>query len=153
MREATVRKGRWLGLLLCCGLAGCVTTSPFATPLPETPNPFLEEILKQDPVVFKEGDKEIKPVPPRLKPDSILQAVPLNTPLAEARAVMERHGFSCWSGVQDNYRTCLYCTACRRKTPYLADKIVVKLFYEQKQVVDVEVTVQYDVARGFWGTF
>jgi hypothetical protein len=172
-----MRQVRWFGLVLCCGLAGCLTANPLATPLPETRNPFLEELIKQEPLVFKEGGKEIKLVPPRLKPDFILQEIPLGMPLADARAVMERHGFSCWSGVQDNYRICLYCTAFRRKmanvaglpcagavvsayctayrrkTANIADKVVVKLFYEQKRINDVEITVEYDMVRGFWGTF
>ena len=172
-----MRQGRWLGLVLCCGLAGCLTTNPLATPVPDVANPFVENLIKQDPLVFKEGGKEIKLVPPRLKPDLVLQEIPLGTPLANARAVMERHGFSCWSGVQDNYRICLYCTAfaaewprflgCRASVPWrrrIAQPIGAKRqtwpikswsssFTSRERINDVEISVEYDVVRGFWGTF
>jgi hypothetical protein len=88
-----------------------------------------------------------------VRPDLVLREVPLQTPLPQAQAVMERHGFSCWAGVQKNYRTCLYCTAYRPRTALAADKVVVKLYYEQKRVTGVEVIVENNVPRSSWPRF
>jgi hypothetical protein len=119
-----------------------------SSPVPPNgnPDPLLEEILKQETLVKK-------PDSATLKPDVIFREVPIRTPLAEARAIMERHGFSCWSGVADSKGTCLHCSAYKPKKQGLADKIVVKLFYETQRIVNAEITVQYDVRRpdrGIW---
>ena len=34
-----------------------------------------------------------------------------------------------------------------------ADKVVVKVFYDKKRVIDIEVTVEYGAKRNIWGTF
>ena len=163
MRSAAVRTALGFGVLLGCGLVGCVTP-PSAPFQPDPPNPFLEEILKQevlpstdaDGKVLKDADgKEIKSNPPMVKPDVVLREIPLRMPLADARAIMERHGFSCQGGVRDDFQTCLYCTAYRRKTASVADRVVVKLYYENKRVVSVAVTAETGVKRSntLWPEF
>jgi hypothetical protein len=109
-------------------------------PVPENgkPDPFLEEILHQ-PVVGKVANSDT------LKADVVLREVPPQTPLADARAIMERHGFACWSGVPDNNRTCLYCTAWKPRGADRADHVVVKLFYENRRVLLAEVLVEHDL--------
>jgi hypothetical protein len=78
----------------------------------------------------------------------VLQEVPLQTPLAQARAVMERHGFSCWIGVPDDKGVCLHCTAWRRTSTHYGDRIVVRLYYENRKVVKVGVSVDRDAWYG-----
>ena len=154
MCRAAVRTGMGLSLLLCCVAIGCVT--PPAPPpfTPDPPNPFLEEILKQEILVFKKDGVVVKVDPPRVAPDVVLREVPLHTRLADAQAVMERHGFACQAGVREDYRECLYCTAYKRKSRVVADRVIVRLFYEQKRlfdekrIYDVVVTVERDVKRG-----
>jgi len=79
----------------------------------------------------------------------VRREIPIGMPLAQARAIMERHGFSCWSGVPDTHGTCLHCTAYRH-TPH-SYKILVKLFYDtrRKEITSVEAMVDYDVYRKF----
>jgi hypothetical protein len=149
MNRAAVWKVLALGLLPCCCSAGCGTFNSSAAPQNGVPDPLLEEIVKQG-----VPGKKSWPVP--LQADAVLREVPVLTPVAQARAVMERHGFSCWPCVPDSGGTCLHCTAYRRKSPLAADKVVVKLFYEADRVVYEEVTVEYDVPhpdRGFWPVF
>jgi len=110
-----------------------------AGPVP-APDPFLAEIARQ-PCLTKTTGSAV------LKPEVVFQQVPLHTPLKEARAIMERHGFSCWAAVPDGSRMCLHCTAYHRKRVDYMDRIVVKLYYENQRVVNAEVTVDYDVHR------
>jgi hypothetical protein len=163
MRGAALRTAWGLGVLLGCGLLGCVTP-PSAPFQPDPPNPFLEEILKQevlpatgaDGKVLKGADgKEIRSNPPVVKPDVVLREIPLRTPLAEARKIMERHGFTCYGGIRDQFQDCVYCRAYRRKSTMVADRVVVKLFYENERVVNVVVTVENGVKRSdtLWPEF
>jgi len=110
-----------------------------AAPVAE-PDPVLAEIARQPEIRKLTGSAE-------LKPDIVFQTVPMHTPVTEARAIMERHGFSCWAAVPDGSRMCLHCTAYHRKRPDYMDRIVVKLFYENHRVVNAEVTVIYDANR------
>ena len=106
----------------------------------------MDELLKQDALQKKPGSAV-------LKPDRVFEEIPVKTPVADARATMDKHGFNCWSGVADARGTCVQCILYKRKTPYLADRVVVKLFYENKQVINAEVLVEYEVRhdeRGFW---
>ena len=138
-----------LGLGLLCGaVLGCVSPPPAGPFHPDPPNPFLEAIFKAEVLVIMEDGKPLKLNPPLLKPDVVLREIPLKTPVAEARAVMEKHGFSCQGGVRENFQTCLYCKAYRRTSAVLADRVVVKLFYEDQRVVNVAVTVEKGVKRG-----
>jgi hypothetical protein len=136
-----------LGLLPWWGALGCVTFATSADPPDGKPDPLLAAILRQE---------VAKGQPLVTMQDVVLREVPLQTPLAEARSIMEGHGFSCWSGVPDGSRTCLHCTGYKRKRRDLADKVVVKLFYADRMVVHVEVTVEHDVSHpdhGFWHIF
>jgi hypothetical protein len=144
------KPGAWhvhaFGLLLCCCFLGCATFEPGPVPQNGKLDPFLDEIVRQEPL-----EKKLWSV--TLKPDVVLRDIPLQTPVAEARAIMERHGFSCWSGVADAKGKCLHCTAYIRKSPDYADRVVVKLFYDTERVVNVAVTIEYKVrhsVRGFW---
>jgi hypothetical protein len=75
----------------------------------------------------------------------ILEEIPLQMPVAEARAILERHGFSCWANVPDDHGLCLHCTAYKRTGMACADRVVVKVFAEEQRVSNVEVTVEQDV--------
>jgi hypothetical protein len=154
MYRAAVRTGMGLSLLVCCAVVGCVT--PPAPPpfTPDPLNPFVEEILKQEPLVFKNAQKQvIKVDPPRYAPDVVLREIPLHTRLADAQAVMERHGFSCQGGIKQDFRDCMICTAYKRKSRTVADRVTVYLFYEQKRlwdekhVYEVWITVERDFKR------
>jgi hypothetical protein len=150
MCRTAIRTGMGLVLLLCIPIVGCVTSGTPGTPAPFTPepmNPFVEQILKQETLVFKKDGVEVKVEPPRVAPDVVLREVPLQTSVTDARAVMERHGFSCQAGTREDYRECLYCTAYKRKSHTVADRVVVRFFYEKKRVYDVVVTVERDVKR------
>jgi hypothetical protein len=45
--------------------------------------------------------------------------------------------------------TYVHCTAYKRKAQSCADRVVVKLFYREQRLVDVEVTVDRDVWQMF----
>jgi hypothetical protein len=128
----------WLGLVGGCCLAGCQAVGPS-----EPPDPLVEEILSQ-PTPKK------APPPGATDPRAavVLLEVPLQTPLAQARATLEQHGFSCWSGVPDAKGMCLHCTAWKRRGRYYGDRVVVKLFYENQRVIKVEVSVDREAWRG-----
>jgi hypothetical protein len=149
MDKARLGRLRWLALLPLCGCLGCLTFNPGAAPQIGQPDPFVETIAKQ-PVLGKVDQTAV------LKPDIVLEEVPLHTPVAQARAIMEQHGFSCWARVPDNNRECLHCTAYLYQRGGSADRIVVKLIYEKQQIVKAEVVVDYDVRHsehGFWPVF
>ena len=120
-----------LGLLGCCWV-GCATVPQSSIPPLDQADPLVRAILKQ-----AAGSKS-----PVVSPDVIWKEIPPQTPLAQARATMERHGFSCWKGTPEGYGTCLHCTAYRRKNQYASQKIVVKLIYEKDRVTNVLVTVE-----------
>ena len=147
MRGVAVRMVLGVALLLVSSVAGCMTPRPSIPFQPDPPNPFVDEICKQEVLVFKENGKEIKPNPPMVNPDLVLREIPLGTSLAEPRAFMERHGFTCVEGVKDNYQNCLYCRAYRRKTEFVADRVAVKFYYEGKRIVNVAVTVELNLKR------
>ena len=123
---------------LCVFVCGC-----HALPANGEPDPLVKTLVQ-------DGAKHLGS-PANTTP--ILREIEIGTPLADARATMERHGFSCWSGVSDDKGTCLHCTAYKR-TP-CAYKILVKLYYEtkpyydtqRKEITSVEATVDYDVWR------
>jgi hypothetical protein len=92
------------------------------------------------------------PLPGDTKPPSdiarrelVLKEVAVQTPLAQARSIMEGHGFSCWGGVSDGTGTCLQCTAYRPKNQYVADKVQVKLYYQKDKIVNAAVLVRLNV--------
>jgi hypothetical protein len=130
----------FLAFLLGLGVAGCMSFHGNASPAVPAPDPFVADIACQ-PVVNKMEGSAL------LKPEIVFTVVPLHTPVKEARALMERHGFSCWSAVPDGSRTCLHCTAYHRKRADYMDRIVVKLFYENQRVINAEVRVDYDAHR------
>jgi hypothetical protein len=144
MDKAKVWKVLWLSFFLCCCYLGCETVNSPATLANGKPDPFVEEIVKQE--AF-----EKTPAAAKFKPDAILKAIPLQTPLEQARAVMEGHGFSCWAGVPGTYGPCLQCTVFKPKNQYVADKIVVKLYYQKKRISNVEASVEYNVEHAEHG--
>jgi len=144
MDKAAVWKVLWVALLFCCCFLGCETVNAPAPLATAKPDPFVEAILKGDAL-------EKTPALAKLKPDAVFKEIPLQTPLAQARAVMEGHGFSCWAGVPGTYGPCLYCTVFKRINPYTADKIVVKLYDHKKRVSNAEVSVEYKVEHSEQG--
>jgi hypothetical protein len=134
---------RWKVALMCllvCSWVGCVTVPPSSTSPSDPPDPFVKAILKEAPASKRPGVTVVSP-------DVVLKEVPLKTPLAQARAIMEQHGFSCWKGTPEGLGTCLHCTAYRRKNEYASQKIVVKLIYENDRVTGALVTVADTIAR------
>jgi hypothetical protein len=117
------------------------------------PDPLVEQILKQE-----SWEKAPGATSKELKAEAVLKEVPLQTPFAQARAIMARHGFVCWSGVSDNENSGVYlqCKAYKQKDAHYADRIVVKLFYERERIVRVVVTIDHHVPhsdQGFWSIF
>ena len=159
MRHATVRTLMGLGLLLCGGVVGCLTTNPSAPFKPETPNPFVAEILKQEVLIVKQNGVVIKmdlaAGESRGRPPRNPAANTFGRYDAREAISVERHGFSCQAGVRDEYSDCLYCTIYRRKSAVIADRVTVKFYLEQKRVVDVVVIVEHDIKRGtgLWPEF
>lgn len=132
-------------LLPCLILAGCMSfRGNTSAPVPP-PDSFVADIARQPVVRKMEGSAE-------LKPEIVFTIVPLHTPVKEAKALMEKHGFSCWASVPDGNRMCLHCTAYHRKRADYMDRIVVKLYYENLRVVSAEVRVDYDAHQmnPFW---
>jgi hypothetical protein len=130
MGRIAIRQAFWLCLVPC----GCTSV-----PLPNEPDPLVESIVAQAGSSKKQDSRTLKNV------EMVLREVPPQTPLAEARSIMERHGFSCWGGVRDTQGTCLYCTAYQRGEEGTTNRITVKLFYDNQAVTDAEVTVEYRV--------
>jgi hypothetical protein len=138
-----VRSIRWSVFLPCLTLLGCqVFTSPY-----RPTDPLVEEIVVA--TAKAEKQKTATPVSPpaRVSPADalVLEEIPLQTPIAKARANMERHGFSCWYGVPEGQGICLHCTAWKPRSTYLADRIVVRLCYENGRVVNVKTTVEREI--------
>jgi hypothetical protein len=77
--------------------------------------------------------------------NAYLKEIPMKAPLAEARAVMVRHGFTCWPDVTDDRGTCLYCTAYKNTSRALADRVIVRLYYDRGLVVNANVSVERGV--------
>jgi hypothetical protein len=127
-----------IGALGSCCLLGCGTLHTSHASPAGLPDPFLCELLKQDAL-------EKKPGVAVLKPDLVLQEIPRGTPVAQARTIMEGHGFTCWPGVPHGLSTVLYCMAYQyRAKDQLTDKVVVELYYDAHHVVGAEVTVYYE---------
>ncbi len=130
--------------LLGLGSAGCLVNGQnVVNPPPtekKTQDPLLEQIIKQDTLTKQPGSAT-------LKADPVIKEIPLKSSLTKARSIMEGHGFTCWGGVPDDGRVCMRCTAYYRKTPRLADKVMVKLFYEKNEVVSIEILIEYAVYR------
>jgi len=149
MRRSAVRQSLGLVVLASTCLLGCATL-PSTTPTPEAvPDRFVTEIFKGD-------TREKKIGPAGVDTDIVLKEIPLKTPVAQARTVMESHGFTCWSGVHDGHSICLHCTVYRRKNSEKADKILVKFYYENNRVFAVEGVIEYGVQhsdRNFWSPF
>jgi hypothetical protein len=117
---------------------GCMTLDPASPPPEPKADNWIDELLKQEAVESKNKWH-------KLKPDFVLKEVPLQTPLAQARSIMERHGFSCWAGLSDNRGDYLHCTAYKRKNQACADKLTVKFHYDARRVIDCEVILEGDV--------
>jgi hypothetical protein len=95
--------------------------------------------------IYRQAMKEKRIGSGPISPEMVLSEIPLSTPLAKARAIMEKHGFSCWSAVPiNNNGLCLHCTAYK-SGPHKIFKVVVKLVYADKgskPVLAEEVTVE-----------
>ena len=130
------RRSLGIGLLACCWCLGCQTVG-------QNGDPLLEAILKPPAAGAKPGQSHMSPA------EVVLQDIHLQTPLPEARTAMEKHGFTCWSGMVNEKGTYLHCTAFKRTALNRADRILVKLFYRERRVVDVEVTIDKDIFQPF----
>jgi hypothetical protein len=124
------------GLLACCWGLGCQTVG-------QNGDPLLEAILKPPTEGARAGQSHLSPA------EVVLLEVPLKTPMPEARAAMEKHGFTCWSGMVTDKGTYLHCTAFKRTALNRADRVLVKLFYRERRVVEVEVGIDKDVFQPF----
>ena len=105
-------------------------------PPPGIADPFTLELFQQAALDRKSGQ-------PPLLPDLVLHEVPLQTPVSEAH-----HG-TAWLCLlvavpHGNYYT-VRCLCWKQKNEYLADRIVVKLFYEKDRIVSEDVAYETDV--------
>jgi hypothetical protein len=146
MRRSALRQTLGHVVLGSACLLGCAsfhsTTPPPTTPPPTTLEEITDPLVKE---IFKADKRDKKGGQVGIDADIVLHEIPLRTPVAKARTVMESHGFKVWSGVPDGNSVCLHCTFYRRRTPQLDDKVFVKIYYENKQVIGVEGNVEYGV--------
>ena len=126
------------GLICASGLVGCFTIDLSGGWQNGTADPLQAEIFKQYTLMARPG---------WWKPDPgiVLREIPAGTPLAEARAVMEKHRFNCVDGLGDEKGTYLRCVANRRTGRKTNDRIDMKIYYEAGRVKDIDVTSYYDV--------
>jgi hypothetical protein len=133
------------GLLFLSGslLVGCVGISPGLIGQDEKTDPMQAAIFKQakgEEAVFQklkalsyQADVWVP------NPAPVLEEIPLGSPVARARAVMQRHSFRCVDLVTDDKRPFLSCTATQ-KTRWLGkDAVRVEIYYQAGEVSDVKV--------------
>ncbi len=138
---------RAAGIVLALWFCGCATVAPPVQP-DAKPDPLLDEILVQPALEKKPGSATLNPGP-------VLQVVPLQTPLAQAQATMEHHGFSCWSGVPEGDTLHLRCIGYKKRPDGRYDRVNVKCYYANKHIVSVTVQVEYAVkhSESAWPSF
>jgi hypothetical protein len=136
----------WLGVFGVSGLSGCDT-------IPQHDDALVAELVAQATAKTTPPPAPAPPNAPDARTEAlraiILREIPDQTPVAQARALMEAHGFSCWTRVPDDHGTCLHCTAYRRTGVARADKVVVKLYHEDGRVVEVVVRVERNVYQRY----
>jgi hypothetical protein len=142
MRRFALRQTLGLVLLGSACWLGCASFHSTAPTPPSTPEEITDPLVKE---IFKADKRDKKGGQIGIDADVVLHEIPLRTPVAKARTIMESHGFKVWSGVPDGNSVCLHCTFYRRRTPQLDDKIFVKIYYENKQVIEVQGNVEYGV--------
>ena len=133
------------GLLFLSGslLVGCQVTSPGLIGQDEKTEPLQQAIFKQakgEEAVFQklklisyQADVWVP------NPAPVLEEIPLGSPVARARAVMQRHGFRCVDLVTADKHPFISCTASQ-KTRWLGkDAVRVEIYYQAGEVTDVKV--------------
>jgi hypothetical protein len=133
--------GDWSKLplgILFAGVLGCMTMDTNAGRNAAKEDPLQAEIFRQYTLLARPG--WWKP-----DPEVIYKEIPQGTPIAEARAVMTRHGFFCTPGLGDEKGTYLHCEAFRRTGRVTRDRLSVKIYQKDGQVADIDVTAFYDV--------
>jgi hypothetical protein len=131
---------------LVCAVFCALASSAAQAAAGANPDPFLVEILKGDVLEKKPGvPKDGKAPTSRLNSARLQKEVPLQTPLAQAKSTMERHGFTCWAGLSDGRGEYMQCDTYQVKNQRSAERIIVKIYYRMNRVVDFEVTVEHNV--------
>ena len=130
--------------LLALLLSGCLLNGEAVKPAPPAVNqpgdPLLELIVKQDVLTKQPGSAT-------LKADPVLKEIPLQTPLRRREPPWRSMDLFAGAVSRKMAASVCACTAFKRKTPFVADKVMVKLFYEKNVVVAEEVAIEYAVLR------
>jgi hypothetical protein len=142
--EIKVRARGRVALLICAVLCAIMSQRPELAAA--GPDPFLAEILKGDVLEKRPGiPKDGKAPSSRVSNARVQKEVPLQTPLSQAKSIMERHGFTCWAGLSDSRGEYMQCDVYQVKNQRSAERIIVKISYRMNRVVDFEVTVEHNV--------
>lgn len=138
---ARIRHGKtsrgFLALLGCVWFAGCLTPHP-GPPEPHGKADALQEALRTAKVDKTEVGFW------RRSPAAVLQEVPVGTPLAQAQAVMQRHGFSCRQEKMDPARVCLICKASQWAGLVGSDVLTVTFYCRWDKVTEVKVITYHN---------
>ena len=126
----------FLTLLTCSGLAGCQALGSLSSSGSARLDPLQEEIVKQEAVDSRAGWW-------RKDPGVVLKEIPIGTPLDQARAVMEGHGFQCSQHTEQD-SSYLLCHAYQTTSILTGTGINVKIFHQATRVTGAEVVTYYD---------
>ncbi len=133
------------GLVFLSGslLVGCQGVSPGLIGQDQQTDPLQEAIFKQgkgEEAFFQklklESYQETVWTP---NPAPVLKEIPLGSPVARARAVMQQHGFRCVDLVTADKRPFLSCTALKKTSWVTGEAIRVEIYHQAGEVTDVKV--------------
>lgn len=124
----------FLFLLACSGSAGCQALGSSSISGSSKIDPLQEEIAQPLKSKINQGRKD---------PEVVLKEIPIGTPVGQARAVMEGHGFKCSEGSKEG-SSYLLCHASLRTGLMTGTGIDVKIFHQASRVTGAEVVTYYD---------
>jgi hypothetical protein len=123
------------GLLFiaCTGMFGCQGVSPALLGQDERNEPLQEAIFNQAKLQSPQEDVCVT------SPTAILPEIPLGSPVDNARAVMQRHGFQCADLLTVDNRPFLSCTTSKKTSWVTGNSIRVEIYYQAGEVTDLKV--------------
>jgi len=124
-----------LALFACGGFGGCRLLSSSSSSESVKGDRLLEEIVGGETVEAKAGWW-------RKDPAVVLKEIPIGTPVDQAKAVMEAHGFKCSEQPEQN-GPFLLCHAFKRTGFLTGTGIDIKIVHHASRVTNVEVVTSY----------